>query len=49
MSSQDICEVCGKYGVVIRTIYGQTGRVAVRCPEDLNQPEDYSGTMEAHD
>jgi RNA polymerase-binding transcription factor DksA len=43
-----ICEVCGKHGPVVRTIYGSTGRVAVRCPEDLNQPEDFRGKVEAH-
>jgi len=43
---QGICDVCGKHGPVVRTIYGQSSRVATRCPECLNQPEDYSGKEE---
>jgi hypothetical protein len=42
--TQGVCDVCGKHGQVIRTIYAGSGRVATRCPEDLNQPEDYQGT-----
>lgn len=49
MNPQGICEVCGKHGQVIRTIYAASGKVAVRCPNCLNQPEDFSGSREAHD
>jgi hypothetical protein len=41
-----VCEVCGLYGTVIKTIYAATGKTSLRCPNDLNTPEDYSGKKE---